>query len=375
MFGPFSVLIPSLIHLYVFWRISSIPIVKQHIPIKYILFMALILFATLFLGFGVGRNQIGIFASILQIISVSWMGVLLLTFISFLAADIFTGFGFFFPKYASSVRGWALVVGVFLSLIGFVQANRAPVVDKYEVYLSGLPKELDGIVIMAIGDTHVGLQISDQWLASRVAQINEQKPDIVLLLGDMIDRHDSEREDAIAVTLADLKAPLGVWAVLGNHEFFGRGDDGLTSIFHKAHIPVLRGAWKELKPGLILAGVDFPRRSMGDRRAATPDSITPALAGRPKGATIFLSHFPFGEEIAAKAGVDLMLCAHTHGGQIWPMNYIVQATYHLVAGEYIINGMPVIVTRGAGTWGPRMRLWKRGQILRITLRAKSTHNK
>jgi len=65
----------------------------------------------------------------------------------------------------------------------------------------------------------------------------------------------------------------------------------------------------------------------------------------------------------------LMLAAHTHGGQIWPLGYLVKLRYPLFAGRYDVNGIPVLVTRGAGTWGPRMRLWAPGEILRITLRA------
>jgi hypothetical protein len=64
-----------------------------------------------------------------------------------------------------------------------------------------------------------------------------------------------------------------------------------------------------------------------------------------------------------------MLCGHTHGGQIWPFGYLVRRAYPLLAGRYEVDGMPVIVTRGTGTWGPRMRLWHPGEILRITLRA------
>ena len=64
-----------------------------------------------------------------------------------------------------------------------------------------------------------------------------------------------------------------------------------------------------------------------------------------------------------------MLAAHTHGGQIWPLTYVSATRYPLQAGRYVVLGMPVIVSRGAGTWGPRMRLWRPGEILRITLRA------
>jgi hypothetical protein len=66
-----------------------------------------------------------------------------------------------------------------------------------------------------------------------------------------------------------------------------------------------------------------------------------------------------------------MLSGHTHDGQIWPFNYIVKAIYPFVSGYYDVSGMPLIVCRGTGTWGPRMRLWRRGEIVRIVLHAAS----
>jgi hypothetical protein len=65
----------------------------------------------------------------------------------------------------------------------------------------------------------------------------------------------------------------------------------------------------------------------------------------------------------------LLLAGHTHGGQVWPFGLLVARQYPLLAGRYGVGGMPVVVSRGAGTWGPRMRLWRPGEILRITLRA------
>jgi predicted MPP superfamily phosphohydrolase len=67
-----------------------------------------------------------------------------------------------------------------------------------------------------------------------------------------------------------------------------------------------------------------------------------------------------------------MLSGHTHAGQVWPFAYLVRSVYPLVEGRYDVDGMAVIVSRGAGTWGPRMRLWKRGEILRVTLRSPGT---
>ncbi len=83
-----------------------------------------------------------------------------------------------------------------------------------------------------------------------------------------------------------------------------------------------------------------------------------------------LSHTPWETEKAANAGVDLMLSGHTHGGQIWPFDYLVRRRYPLLEGRYEIDGMTVIVCRGTGTWGPRMRLWRPSEIQQVTLRRK-----
>ena len=75
-------------------------------------------------------------------------------------------------------------------------------------------------------------------------------------------------------------------------------------------------------------------------------------------------------ERAARTGVGLMFCGHTHAGQIWPFGYLVRLFYPLLEGRYEVDGMTAIVCRGTGTWGPRMRPWCPGEILRVTLRKK-----
>lgn len=95
--------------------------------------------------------------------------------------------------------------------------------------------------------------------------------------------------------------------------------------------------------------------------------MVPVLSGRPPGAAVLLSHTPWQAREAAAAGAGLMLSGHTHGGQIWPFSYLIRLRYPLLAGRYQIDQMTVIVCRGTGTWGPRMRLWHPGEILSIKL--------
>ena len=165
--------------------------------------------------------------------------------------------------------------------------------------------------------------------------------------------------------LSRLSAPLGVWAGPGNHESHG-GHDRRIGLMEDAGLQVLRNRWAEVRPGFVLAGVDD--LTAARRAGRKVDYILQALAHRPPGATILLSHTPWQAEKAASAGAGLMLSGHTHGGQIWPFSYLVRRIYPLLGGQYDVEGMPVIVCRGTGTWGPRMRLWRPSEILRVTLR-------
>jgi len=121
--------------------------------------------------------------------------------------------------------------------------------------------------------------------------------------------------------------------------------------------------------GLVIAGVDD--LTNGLRNGHGSKALHQALAERPAGALILLSHSPLYADVAAQQDVGLMLSGHTHGGQIWPFDYLVQQRYSLLEGLYQLDGMSVIVGRGAGTWGPRMRLWAPAEILRVTLHHRS----
>jgi predicted MPP superfamily phosphohydrolase len=240
---------------------------------------------------------------------------------------------------------------------------RPPVVQSYDVRIPGLASEYDGKVLVAMSDLHLGSLLGERWLAARVAQVNAQQPDVVVLLGDIFEGHGPPQDELLKI-FNQLSPPLGVWAVSGNHEF--HGGSGNMRVFEEAGIQILRNRWFEIQPGFILAGVDD--LTTLHRRGHSGDPVTKTLSGRPKGVTVLLSHTPWQAETAARAGVGLMLSGHTHGGQIWPFGYLIGLRYPLLAGRYEVNGMTVIVCRGTGTWGPRMRLWHPGEILRVTLR-------
>ena len=364
MFGTILISISTLMHIYVFWRTATVPFVQRQMPLPVLIGIGVVLWIIFYLGRVVGHHGTGVAAAVLEFLGMNWMAILFLTSVPLLAVDLITAFGRFMPRLAEVLRGWALVVGAVLSVIALFQGLRPPVVQSYEVRIDGLPNEIDGTVIVALSDMHLGSLLGERWLSARVAQVNAQQPDLVVLLGDIFEGHGPPGRELTRI-LGLIAAPLGAWAVPGNHEFYG-GYGTRAEPVEDVGFQMLRNRWIEVRPGLILAGVED--LTVRHRSGRNVDIIARTLTGRPPGATVLLSHTPWQAESAAEAGVELMLSGHTHGGQIWPFGYLVRRVYPLLAGLYEVDGLSVIVSRGTGTWGPRMRLLHPGEILRVTLR-------
>ena len=293
------------------------------------------------------------------------MGVLFLVLSGLLVVEVITLGGWLLVRWVPVLRSGAVVTALILSAVALIQGFRAPVVKDYEVRLPGLSKDRDGLVLVHLSDLHLGSLIGERWLRRLITQVESLRPDLVVVTGDLVDGNVAHVEPLIPV-LKKLHAPLGVWAVTGNHEFYAGLERSLV-ILDEAGWTVLRDRNVEVAPGLILAGVDDLTARQQWRLAGQP--VQQALDHRRLGATILLSHSPWQVEAAAQAGAGLMLSGHTHAGQIWPFTYLVQHRYPRIAGRYHVDGMTLIVSRGTGTWGPRMRLWHRGEIIRIRLRA------
>lgn len=366
MFGVILISAVTMAHVYVFWRASSVPLFRRPVGRKTLVAAGLALWVLFLLGRVYGQDSQNALAAVLELAGMLWMGTLFLVMVPMLAVDVITGFGLLLPGAAPWMRGAAIAIGAVLSMIALVQGTRPPMVQNYVVQMPGLPFRLDGTVIVGMSDLHLGPLRNGRWLSERVSQVLAERPDIIVLLGDIFEGHVKPPKE-LAAGLRGLYAPMGVWAVLGNHEYHGR-DDGIVPLFREAGIAVLRNEKAMIRPGLVLAGVDD---LTSNRRSGTNiDLITRTLASRSPGVTILLSHTPWNADLAAREGAGLMLCGHTHGGQIWPFGYLVKYVYPLLAGRYDVDGMTVIVSRGAGSWGPPMRLWQPGEIIRVTLRAK-----
>jgi uncharacterized protein len=252
---------------------------------------------------------------------------------------------------------------------GVLEARGEHEVVTIEVPLAKLPKALDGFSIVQLSDLHTGMTIDRAFVQRVVDRANALGPDLIALTGDLVDGPVASLRDDVA-PLAELRAPHGVFAVTGNHEYYAGADAWIAEIT-RLGARYLRNERVEIRRGdaaFDLAGVDD---HSADQWPGHGEDLPKATADRDRSrALVLLAHQPRQVRHAVLHGVDLQLSGHTHGGQIWPWHYIVKVQQGgLLAGSYQVDGTQLYVTRGCGYWGPPVRLLAPLEITRIILRS------
>jgi predicted MPP superfamily phosphohydrolase len=247
---------------------------------------------------------------------------------------------------------------------------RQPRVERREVLLDRLDPAFDGFAIAAISDIHLGPLVDGTDLAGFVAMINGTSPDVVAVVGDLVDGTVAEL-GSYAAPLADIAAPT--YFVTGNHEYYS-GAAGWVDFLPTLGVRVLRNEREEIRRGdavLHIAGCD-------DRTAAASGvpghgfDLDAALRGRDGSQpVVLLCHQPVMVDRAARAGVDLQISGHTHGGQLWPLTQVALVDQPVLAGLARVGPTWLYVTRGTGFWGPPARVGSPPEITLLTLRARA----
>lgn len=268
------------------------------------------------------------------------------------------------------LRAVSAVAALALSALGVWQAVRVPQVETIEVALPNLPRAYDGFRIVHLTDLHASRLLQRDWMQAVVARANALEPDLTLITGDLVDGTPAARA-ADVQPLADLRAPHGVVAIPGNHEYYAEYL-GWLQAFEKLGLRMLLNEHMVLdRDGqpLVLAGITD---SVAARVGQPLPDIDAAMKGvPPSSAVILLSHRPVGAKRHAQAGAGLQLSGHTHGGQILGPHLITQlANEGYVSGMYQVGGMQLYVSNGAGLWpGFPIRLGRPSEITQIVLRA------
>ncbi|MGH7271061.1 MAG: metallophosphoesterase [Polyangiaceae bacterium] len=267
---------------------------------------------------------------------------------------------------ATAVGGIALY-GATGSMLGWgiVRGRHAFELREVPVPIRGLPRALDGYVVVQVSDLHTGDLVRERELDEGLSLVRAARPDLVVVTGDLVDI-DPEFARLAAHKLVSIPARDGVTAILGNHDHYA-GAASVTRAMRAAGVDVLVNQGKVMRPrdggGFALLGVDdlWGRRHGGGPRLDR--AIAQVREDLPR---VLLSHQP--QTVDDWAGqVALQLSGHTHGGQINPGFVPLGLLLKYVAGAYAVGGTTLYVNRGFGTAGPPARVGAPPEVTRLVL--------
>lgn len=301
-----------------------------------------------------------------------WLGAMLYLTLLFFAKDL-VRFGFWLSGNSAifspstnhqlflKISAGFYVVTALLIVIGYINALY-PKISEVDIKVDKKYVGSTHLRVGAASDIHLGTVISNGRLERFVSLMNAQKPDIILLAGDIFD------EDLQPVInrdmgklLSRLNAPLGVFAVTGNHEYIG-GVIPAVDYLQKHGIKVIRDS-VAVPNGLIniVGRDDRQSKVMGGFNRKNLSEIVKNVDFSKL--TILLDHQPYNLHEAQQNGIDLQISGHTHHGQLWPFNYITQTIFEVSRGYKQKGKTHYYVSTGFGTWGPPLRIGNRPEIV------------
>jgi predicted MPP superfamily phosphohydrolase len=267
--------------------------------------------------------------------------------------------------------GWYLgcyLSGLVVCGYGILVRRRWFRVAERQVRVSGLDPRLDGLRIAQLSDLHIGTLTPRTWGLAWSRAANRRSPDLAVVTGDLVTSGTQYHGD-VAEVVGALRASLGVYVSMGNHDYFGEGEP-LVSNLRAQGARVLRNEGNIVEH----KGAKFWLAAVDDTWTGRAD-LARALRDRPPNMpTILLAHDPVSFDDAAAAGVELVLSGHTHGGQIAvPFLYrtlgLANLAHRYRVGFYRIGRSTLYVHPGLGTTGPPMRLGVAPEVTILVLKA------
>ena len=237
-----------------------------------------------------------------------------------------------------------------------------PRIETVTIESAKLPMPKGRIRIAQISDLHLGIMRYAGRLDAVAAAIQAAQPDLLVSTGDLVNGPIQGQKSAAAV-LSAIPAPLGKFAITGNHEFYGRTEQAIK-FTQAAGFTLLQNRSMAVGKALTIVGVDDPAAGLADPAATESDLLSRAPKGR---FTLLLKHRPTVSP-ASLDRLDLQLSGHTHKGQIFPFTLLVRLRYPLYHGLHKFpSGAHLYISRGTGTWGPPIRLLAPPEITLIDL--------
>ena len=346
-------LLPLLGNVYVLWhvwRILPLPSWAKVVVVTLMVFA----FLLLFVGFSRHVHLSMPLATAVYEIGTSWLIILLYLFMAFLLLDIgrwvhLVPATFLKNSWSGTLAVTAFMFFIFLyGNIHYHQKVRQPLMLTTGKTLSRKMK------VVMLSDLHLGYHNRRSEFAKWVDKINEEKADLILVAGDIIDKNIQPLEEQeMHQEFLRLNAP--VVACLGNHEYYG-GESNALLFYKKADITLLRDSVTTVGDLCIIGRDDRsnPKRKTLSELMKGVDS-TKYL--------VVLDHQPIQLEEAEQNGIDFQLSGHTHHGQVWPISWITESIYECAFGEWQRGSTRYYVTSGIGIWGGKFRIGTRSEYV------------
>ena len=372
IFFTIALSVYALTNIYIFFKgYNALPILQTY---RFLYSVIFILLTIIFIVAKILESRhSSILSDILNIIGGFWLAFMFYAFMFFLISDIlvllFRITGTINTGNIVFYRKWAFLITVTLSSLfiagGFINAL-FPVITKYDITINKNAGDLKTLRVAAVSDIHLGSIIRKRSILKLSKMLENIKPDIVILLGDIVDGEIGPvmRGDLLQYFTCP-KCNDGLYAITGNHEYIGGGSRTIPYIEGKG-IRVLKDEMVTIEGGIQLIGrIDKDSyRFYGKERMSLGDLMKQADTSKP---VILLDHQPFHLDEVAKYGVDLQLSGHTHNGQMWPLNHVTSLIYELSYGYLKKANSQFIVSSGYGIWGPRVRSGSRSEVLLINI--------
>lgn len=269
--------------------------------------------------------------------------------------------------YAPLYTGVSIVL-ILLIVLSYGTINGRNI--KITNYQLTIPKasNISQLHAVLVSDIHLGVLIDNKRLAEIVDKINELEPDVVFLAGDIFEENINrlKEKQQFGDTFRQLDAKYGVFAIPGNHEYIGGSAENVAQFFKESNIKTLRDDYTKVADSFYVLGRDD--LSAGRFNQVKRQDLSAIMKGVDKALpVILLDHQPSGLDEAQQAGVDLQLSGHTHQGQFFPFNLVTDRIFEVDWGYLKKGNLQVVVSSGAATWGPPIRIATRSEIVSIKI--------
>jgi hypothetical protein len=315
-----------------------------------------IVWALIAYGFIIGRinHRLRLFS----IVGSYWMIVMEYGLILFPIATIFT---WIFPSKLILI-GWGILIVFALIFITGTYNAYTPVVRELSIKMPKKDSKLDNLKIVVASDFHLGLLSNKKHLKRFVAKSNEEQPDLILLVGDLVDDDPIWFvKNGMSEVMKQLVSTYGVYGVLGNHEYYGKKIPLLVEEMEASNVKMLLDETILVADSFYLTG----REDLTNKERKQVSDLAPEHRNLP---WFVMDHTPSNLLIPETEGVDFHVSGHTHRGQMWPNHLFTRKLFELDYGYKQKGGLHAIVSSGFGFWGPPIRLGSQSELWSVNIK-------